>query len=349
MNISERFIPSLSKEREDARAVTVMKFGGASLENADAIVHAVSIVRGEYLSGCPLVLVLSAMRNVTDKLDRLCQSDSPSLSNDLIDQHYFILASLPIANENKLQVKREIDSIFQGLKSDAGVARYYREENHQDTAEYRDRVLSCGERLIVRLFTAVLNSNGISALAIESSDIVQTDNKFGQANPDFSASSEKTKRKISPLIQQNVIPVITGFIGSTIDRKITTLGRNTSDYSASLIGSIIGAREVIFWKEVDGLYNKDPKSNEDAQFIEKATFGEVAGMETKVIHAKTFEPLYGTNIVIFIKNFKKPEKAGTEMSEISLVIDKILAYQIEIMHNTGRVPRWLRVFKTDSF
>ena len=350
MNISERFIPSLSKEREDAKALTVMKLGGASLENADAIAHAVSIVRREYLSGRPLVLVLSAMKNVTDKLDRLCQSDNPSLSDELIAQHYSILTSLQIANENKLQVQKEIDSIFQGLKIDAGVARHYREENHPDMAEYTDRVLSCGERLIVRLFTAALSSNGISALTVESSDIVQTDNKFGQANPDFLTSSEKTKRKISPLIQQNVIPVITGFIGSTIDGKITTLGRNTSDYSASLIGRIIGARQVIFWKDVDGLYDKDPKLNADARFTKKATFNEVAAMETKVIHAKAFEPLYGTGIVVFIKNFKKPEEVGTEISEvIDKRVDASLAYQIAIMHNTGRVPRRLRVFKADSF
>ena len=349
MNIFERGIPSLSKEREDTKALTVMKFGGASLENADAIINALSIVRREYLSGRPLVLVLSAMRNVTDKLYRLCQSDSPSLLGELIVQHYSILASLQITGENKLQVQREIDSIFQGLKSDAGVARHYKEENHPDTAEYRDRVLSCGERLIVRLFTAVLNSNGIPAQTVESSDIIQTDNKFGQANPDFSTSSEKTKRKISPLIQQKVIPVITGFIGSTIDGKITTLGRNTSDYIASLIGRCIGARQIIFWKDVDGLYDKDPKLDTDARFVEKAIFSEVEKMKTQVIHAKAFEPLYGTGIVIFIRNIKKPEKVGTEISEISLVIDKILAYQIEIMHNTGRVPRWLRVFKTDSF
>jgi aspartate kinase len=342
----ERNRTALSIEKEHTRELTVMKFGGASLENAAAISHAALLVRNEYRWGRPTVLVLSAMRNVTDMLEKLCESTEPF--EDLMEKHNAVLRSLNLSDAQKFLVQQELNSTYHEAIRNALLAQRYGVENPTTALEYRDRVLSCGERLVVRLFTAALRANDVPAQTIDSSEIIQTDNTFGEAIPDLQTSFNRTVKKINPLIQQIIVPVITGFVGSTVDGRITTLGRNTSDYSATLIGRFLGAKQIILWKEVNGLYDKNPNAYEDALFIDEATFKKVAEMNSKVIHKKAFEPLYKTDIVVFIKNVKNPNGIGTKLTDEPS--GSITLFQLkQRMQETGGVPRVWRIYKADLF
>ena len=122
---------------------------------------------------------------------------------------------------------------------------------------------------------------------------------------------------IYPLLQQNIIPVVTGFIGATTDGVLTTLGRGGSDYSATILAAALGAQEVIIWTDVDGVLTGDPRHVSDATSIPELSYGEateLAHFGAKVLHPKTMNPVMQLGIPIGIRNTFAPHRLGTRVS-----------------------------------
>jgi aspartate kinase len=172
--------------------------------------------------------------------------------------------------------------------------------------------LSFGERLSCRIFAAALREEGIKAKSYESHHFVRTNNRFGDADVDNAITIELVKKLLGPV--NGTVPVITGFIGATVDNEITTLGRSGSDYTAGLMGEALGADVVEIWTDVNGVLTADPNVASTAVTIPQLQYAEIAEMAhfgTKVLHPRTVLPLEELNIPILIKNSFEPDNEGT--------------------------------------
>jgi bifunctional aspartokinase / homoserine dehydrogenase 1 len=151
---------------------------------------------------------------------------------------------------------------------------------------------------------------------VESTRFLVTDDAFGNAYPYLIHTAERAKAVLGPLLESGVVPVVTGFIGATEDGFTTTLGRGGSDYSASIVGSVMGAREIIIWTDVDGVMTANPRVVREARRLPQISYLEAAELSyfgAKVLHPKTIAPAVEHGIPVYIRNSFQPEEAGTRI------------------------------------
>jgi aspartate kinase len=161
-----------------------------------------------------------------------------------------------------------------------------------------------------------LKSIGIAAEPIESSELVVTDAHFQAANPIADLTRLKTQGRLCPLLDKNVVPIVTGFIGATPDGAITTLGRGGSDFSAAIMGVALDADEVWIWTDVDGVMTTDPRIDSTAQTLPELTYREISELAyygAKVLHPKAIRPVVERGIALWIKNTFNPQHPGTQI------------------------------------
>jgi aspartate kinase len=297
-----------------------MKFGGTSMGGAKEITIVADIISEHFKDGKSLVVVPSAMSGVTNFLvsvvDGIKKSDTTSINKDLraiFDKHMIASNEIGLSMIQKKGLQEKLRDLFIGLKNDVSCVS----GNIIVSGEARDRILSYGERMSARILEAKCQEVGLQSVVVDAFDIIETDDNFGEAKPDFEQTKIKATYRINPMLQKGVIPIVTGFIGATRDGRITTLGRGGSDYSASILGWALDAKEVWIWTDVDGVFTSDPNKNPDAKFIDKMRFDEGDAMAkngNKVLYAKTLEPLFGTVIVVRVKNTFNPSFKGTEIT-----------------------------------
>jgi aspartate kinase len=161
---------------------------------------------------------------------------------------------------------------------------------------------------------AYLRQEGQPAEAIDATELIVTDNNFLAAVPLFDETTPKTERRLRPLLSNNIIPIVTGFIGATEEGVTTTLGRGGSDYSAAILGQSLRAKEVWIWTDVDGVMTADPRLVPKAQSIPALSFREVSELAyfgAQVLHPKTMRPCVENDIPLRIKNTFHPDHPGT--------------------------------------
>jgi aspartokinase/homoserine dehydrogenase 1 len=300
----------------------ILKFGGSSLANAAAIQHVASLVR-EHAAEKQTVLVCSACAGVTNRLVRLARlmrtgDFAPALAEAcaIHAKHCAILDSLEASADASAASSRprtDLDALGACLES-----LVMEIEPSEFDPSWIDSVLSYGERASVRLVTAALQITGARAEAVDSTRFVVTTGEFGNAAPLREETRRRARQIISPLLAQGIIPVVTGFIGATLDGETTTLGRNSSDFSAAIVADALDAKEVWIWTDVDGVYDRDPAASQmlglDFTLIEEMSYDEalfLAQNGAKVLHPKTIEPLKEKNIALRIRNTFRPEHSGT--------------------------------------
>jgi aspartate kinase len=179
-----------------------------------------------------------------------------------------------------------------------------------------DEAVATGEKLAAMMIAAYLNSAGIAATAVNAAEVVVTDDEFGNANPLMAATAEKAREKLLPLIETGVMPVVTGFNGATLDGRATTLGRGGTDFTASILASVLDASELWIWSDVDGILTADPRLVNDAAVLEEVTYSEAAELAyagAKVLHPRTLAPLAEKGIPVWSKNSFAPERPGTKI------------------------------------
>jgi aspartate kinase len=179
-----------------------------------------------------------------------------------------------------------------------------------------DAVASLGERMSVRLLSAAAESADIKVKVVESSEIIVTNAHFQNANPDFQATTEKTRQCLNPLLDQGLVVITTGFIGATLEGVITTLGRGGSDYSAAIIASVLPADDVWIWTDVDGVMTADPRLVPSARTLPEINYSEIAELAyygAKVLHPKTIRPVVEAGIGLRICNTFNPSHPGTRL------------------------------------
>jgi aspartate kinase len=179
-----------------------------------------------------------------------------------------------------------------------------------------DRALAIGERLSALLMAAYLESQNTRASAVNAAQVIATDDVFGNASPLMEETRTRAATVVKPLLDQRVIPVVTGFNAATIDGHPTTLGRGGSDFSAAILAAALDAEELWIWTDVDGIMTGDPRLIPDARVLDEITYSEAAELAyagAKVLHPRTLAPLIERQIPVWSKNSFAPEKPGTRI------------------------------------
>ena len=282
--------------------VVVMKFGGAALENAEKIRNVFSVVR-QRLPEKPVVVV-SAMKGVTD----LLLGSFAEKANIAKIRHTHVQALKELDLDEKL-----LDQLFAELEKAVSVVSRI----HDVNPKTRDFAASFGERLCARLVAAHFEKQGVKAKAFDAWDLgMVTDSNFGMAQP--LPEAEKRIAESFAKIRGIDVPVITGYIGKDKAGEVTTLARGGTDYTASFVGAAIHAKQIEFWKEVNGIMSADPRIVPEARTIPRLSFDEMAELAffgAKVLHPKTVEPAVRKNIPLLVKNVFDPGHPGTVISE----------------------------------
>jgi aspartate kinase len=303
----------------DSKQTLVMKFGGTSVGSVDALTRATQIITDACREHPRVVVIASAMAGVTDLLLKsatlAAQGNTESLpeTEATLREKHFSAADSLIRNEDLCETtKSAINALILTLVDLCKAVAVLGEASPRAL----DAVASLGERMSVRLLGAVVESAGINASVIESSEFVVTNSHFQSANPDFLVTTERTRKCLNPILDEGKVVITTGFIGATPDGIITTLGRGGSDYSAGIIGSVLPADEVWIWTDVDGVMTADPRLVPSARTLPEISYSEIAELAyygAKVLHPKTIRPLVEAGIGLRICNTFNPSHPGTRL------------------------------------
>src|SRR5471030_691822 len=262
----------------------VFKFGGASVKDAAGITNLARVVK-KY-EGNQLLIVVSAMGKTTNALEKLTkayieQADDMHAVYDEIKQYHFqILTELfepshPVFNE-VANTFVEIDWMIE-------------DEPHDDPDFIYDQVVSIGELVSTRIVTAYLNNEGMKTQWLDVRGYIHTDNTYREGVVQWDKTAESIQQGIPPLLEKGIV-VTQGFLGGTSENFTTTLGREGSDYTASIFASCLGAESVTTWKDVPGILNADPKFFKDTVKFDELSYTEAIEMTyygATVIHPKT--------------------------------------------------------------
>jgi aspartate kinase len=296
-----------------------MKFGGTSVGSADAIRQVCAIVQ-DARHAHQLVVVVSAM-NALDlrTTDTLIAAAKAAAAGDgdamarvaprLLDLHMRAAAELCTPAEAEV-LAPQLRAMFAYISDLARSIAVLGEL----TPRALDLFSGQGERCNARLIAAALRSAGIAAEAVDATELIVTDDQYGSAAPQMDETREHSVARLMPLIAQGVVPVVTGFIGANRSGVLTTLGRGGSDYSCAILGAVLNADEVWFWKEVDGVMSANPKIVPEARTLDRLSYSEMAELAyygANVLHPKTVLPLVQLRIPIRIRNTFNPAHPGT--------------------------------------
>jgi aspartate kinase len=300
------------------------KFGGSSLLGAECMSNAAQLVRNAAQTSS-VTVVVSAMKGVTDHLLAIAQhladgkfSQARREAEIVLDLHLDVLLDLQLGEEEDLHVRRGLQApgwdLLHEVPQQAAIPRF--RATPVTTAELFDRLASFGERFSARLFAAALKKIGVPAVPVTSSDFVLTCDTFRDAQPHFESTRQRGREILLPLLEDGVVPVVTGFIGATPDGRITTLGRNSSDFTGAIIAHVVDADELIIWTDVDGIYTANPHESPEAKLLHEMSYDEahaLAASGAKVLHAKVLPLAAETEMVVWVRNTFNPEARGTRI------------------------------------
>jgi aspartokinase/homoserine dehydrogenase 1 len=302
------------------RPPQIHKFGGASLVDAAGIRRAVEIVVAHRSAAAPLVVVVSAMGGVTDALLEAARratrgeaSHVRTAAEKLRTQHARAARALVRPGPRRDELLARIDAAVDELKPLGGGLGILREL----TPRTIDYLAARGERLSALVFAAALEGAGCPVAFVDATDVIHTDDTFGNASPDLRRTERAARRVLSPLLARGTVPVVPGFLGAAPDGQVTTLGRGGSDLTATLLARVLGAREVSLWKDVPGLLTADPRIVPDARVVPQVHVREAAELAyygAKVLHPRALIPVLKRAVAIRIRPFADPASLGTEIS-----------------------------------
>ena len=306
--------PAFFVRCRDLQMSIVMKFGGTSVADAAALENVARIVES-HRQHAPVVVV-SAMSGVTDALlasvamgtDGRVQEAITSL-NEIFDRHRLVA-------EHLLVTKGE-HGFFGYLNKAATEVPKLLENTSKDPAVLhatQDAIVSLGELLSSRLLAQLLNERGVNAQPVDPRDCIITNDEFTCAVPLILETFAKSQQVLRPLIAEQVVPVVGGFVGATLNGVTTTLGRGGSDYTAALLGAALRVEEIQIWTDVTGVLTADPHIVPGAQTVERLSYSEAAELAyfgAKVLHPKTIQPAIEDRIPVRICNSRRPDERGT--------------------------------------
>ena len=306
----------------------VMKFGGTSVANYEAITRMISIVRGK-LEERPVVVV-SALSKVTDMLYRISdraaardREEADALLAQLRERHLTLAGEL-LGTGGKLyeEACAKVNSICDALCSFVSAVCEVGELSPRSKAI----IISNGEYLSSNIICCAMNAAGIRTHYMDARSMIITDDDYLKGEPDMKAIAANTPEIVLQAYQDADAVITQGFVSATGSGEPTVLGRGGSDYSASLIGMAIDASRIEIWTDVDGVRTADPRRVPDTRCLDRISFEEAAEMAhfgAKVLHPLTIEPAIRKNIPIYVLNSMNPSGEGTAILQSQFIEDGV--------------------------
>lgn len=281
----------------------VMKFGGSSVANREQIAKVLGIVR-DRLDQQPVV-VASAHKGMTDGLIDAARTAASGQApgEAIIDKQRQIAAGLGCPDGLMMPFFTEIRDLLRGIRLVGELS-----------PRVLDHISSFGERMSVRCIADFFTREGLPAQAFDAWDLgLVTDDNYGRARPvpDYPA---RMRAAFAEKVREGVVPIVTGFVAKSTRGIVTTLGRNGSDLSATLVGAAIGAQEVQIWSDTDGVMTADPGIVKSAKSISTMRFDEAAELAyfgSRVLHPATLLPAIEKDISVRVLNTNRPDHPGT--------------------------------------
>lgn len=305
----------------------VMKFGGTSVANFEAITRTIFIIGGR-LDQKPVVVV-SALSKVTDLLykisDAAAAKDLPQtreLLCQLRKRHIDLTEELLAQSMLKEEAVARVNELCDSLEGIAMAVCSLGELSDRNKAV----IISTGEYLSSTIISYAMNAKGIRTKWIDARSMMITSESYLKGEPDMDAIAATVPGVVAEAYQGMDAVITQGFVGVTSEGRPTVLGRGGSDYSASLIGMAVDAEKIEIWTDVDGVRTADPRYVPNTKSLEQISFEEAAEMAhfgAKVLHPLTIEPAVKKNIPIYVLNSMNPSGKGTAILRNELIEDGV--------------------------
>lgn len=290
----------------------VFKFGGASVKDAQGVINLGNVIKS--YTGSQILVVVSAMGKTTNSLERLTDAyyngldEMHQIFEEIKAYHYHIAHDL----------FGESHPVFDDIANTFVEIDWAIEDEPQDDYDFiYDQIVSIGELVSTRIVNAWLNHTGITAKWLDVRGYIHTDNTYREGVVDWDKTRASIQKDIPSLLNNGIV-ITQGFLGGTSENFTTTLGREGSDYTASIIAACLGAESVTTWKDVPGILNADPKYFVDTIKFDELSYQEAIEMTyygASVIHPKTIKPLQNACIPLLVKPFTDPSAPGTVIKE----------------------------------
>ena len=298
----------------------VFKFGGASVNSAQAVENMSSIVRMYY--GKPLIVVVSAMGKTTNRLEQMVPGvNSLSTSLDHFEElkryHLTIVDSLFPSKDHPIY--SALERLFDLLDNQI------RKQPTHYNFDY-DQTVSFGELISTTIISHYLNLIGLKNSWMDIRKIITTDTTYREGRVDWEQTQHNVNEQMGELFP---LTITQGFIAGSTDGHTTTLGREGSDYSASILSYCLHADEMTIWKDVPGFLNADPKFFPNTIKIQQIPYNEaieLAYYGASVIHPKTVKPIQNRNIRLNIRSFIDPSAEGSVIGPFKTILPQTPLY-----------------------
>ena len=297
----------------------IFKFGGASVKDAQGVQNVASIIQSYNQNN--ILVVISAMGKTTNALEQVVHHcfHNTGMANQALqtvfDYHNEILNNL--FGEDNLVGVSDIKNLYLELEC------FVDNPNLQEDYDFLyDQIIGYGEMMATKIVSNYLLSQKIANQWVDARNFILTDSRHRDARVQWKETEKGIKNRLLPIAKKNLV-ITQGFIGKGFSGETTTLGREGSDYSAAIFGSVMGAESITIWKDVAGVMNADPKKFNNAVLIPELTYNdaiELAYYGASVIHPKTIQPLQANGIPLFVKSFINPDDNGTKVSADSSTI-----------------------------
>ncbi|PHS09151.1 MAG: bifunctional aspartate kinase/homoserine dehydrogenase I [Kordia sp.] len=284
----------------------IIKFGGKSLANGTGLDNVLRIIKDKQAAHKNIVVVVSARGNTTDQLESLLET---AKQKKVYSKALETLKKEQLAPYYSLELEQNFTTLEGILKGVSYLGDY--------SPKIKDEVLAQGELFAAKQVAKLLVKEGLKANFVDSRKLILTDSSFGDA---LTLEKESQKKVLNYFNNQepNTVNVVTGFIASNSEGETTTLGRNGSNYTASLLANYLNASEFQNYTHVDGIFTANPDLVADAQKIEQLSFNEaneLANFGASILHAKTILPLVEKNIPLRILNTFNATGNGTVITK----------------------------------
>ncbi|WP_440880228.1 bifunctional aspartate kinase/homoserine dehydrogenase I [Tenacibaculum sp. C7A-26P2] len=342
----KKIVEPIFNKNSTNKKMKVLKFGGKSLSN-DGIHDVVSIIEQKINEGEKIAVVVSARGNATDTLESILEK---AAKNEVYTEQLEAFKREQTLVTPLIDFSQEFDRLERLFEGVSLLGDY--------SSKIKDEVLAQGELLSIKTVSELLEQKGINANPTDARVLLKTDENFGNAQPINEVSKEKVT-KYFETNNGNTVNVVTGFIASTLNDETTTLGRNGSNYTASLLANYLNAGELQNYTHVDGIFTANPDLVADAKKIEELSFSEaneLANFGANILHAKTIIPLLEKNINLRILNTFKPNDKGTLITSKSSqkgikslsILDNVALLNFEGRGLLGKVGVDARIFRALS-
>ncbi len=321
-----------------------MKFGGTSVATGENIHHVATLVAKSAKQGYGVVVVVSALDGMTDALHAVAEQAKKGNEAAILEfkQKTLKRHSAAIAKAIKnVTVKKEVEKVIAKTIDELEKVLTGISYVGELTPKSRDYVLSFGERLSAPIVGGAIRDLKLNSQCFTGKEAgIVTDSEFGEASPLMNVTAHQLKERIGPLLEQGIIPVVTGYTAATQDGVVTTLGRGGSDFTATLIGAALAVDEVWIWTDVDGLMTADPRIIPSARMLPTLSYQEAAEMAifgAKAMHPRALEPVMRENIPARIRNVFNPDNPGTLITNGHAVEEENVVKAIALIRDVAMI------------